>query len=469
MTQRELYQTIWTRPGCHLHRAPGDFYEMVGLIPTPDRRAIQRGPAWGAFQALPAGIDDLEVITYLAGVDKFLLVGSDGSDLVAVSTANLSSFDTVQTLVAAVSSYGGLHARNVVHWGGHLWAIGSNGNIYRGVWDTGLSSLYSTTNVTILAPMNDRMYAVDEDGKVLRLNDAADGMETFWTPTHDLEVIHAAALGSSLILFVQQDNSRLSILKLPDYTSSGVDVRSHQAGTLECAPFNAQDTTFITYNDAIYFTTGRHETADAAAFNIYTFAGAGAAFVARVTASSVSTAAAGFLLWQDELLFYEVLVGNTTVTQTVKILLDDSFVSLEELTGSVRTGLQPITAAIANTIIVTGEDDSDQGFYAADLSTLSDGYLTSAWMSFNTGRIKRLNEIAVILSTFDTDLDITISYRTDNDTDWTVAVTDDETRHTIAPNIGITFYVLQVKVEIADNSGNNVDVQIQSLNVRFTV
>jgi hypothetical protein len=92
-------------------------------------------------------------------------------------------------------------------------------------------------------------------------------------------------------------------------------------------------------------------------------------------------------------------------------------------------------------------------------------------------RQKRLNHITVhtdVDAAADTGFKILIKYRTDDnchdgdDDNWTTSVTANSTPRAVTAEIGVEFYLLQVRVDVDDDSGNNLDRKIEAITIDYS-
>jgi len=122
--------------------------------------------------------------------------------------------------------------------------------------------------------------------------------------------------------------------------------------------------------------------------------------------------------------------------------------------------------------VVTGKAADTEGIYHLPTSgSLQDGYLITSRLDMDCpGRQKRLLRLTVLLDGAAVDFDVIIKYRTDDTAAWTTAVTsDDTTRVTVDITTAVTFYTLQVRVDLDDDTGNDEDIRIGAVSVLYSV
>jgi hypothetical protein len=146
-----------------------------------------------------------------------------------------------------------------------------------------------------------------------------------------------------------------------------------------------------------------------------------------------------------------------------------------------RTFSYPKIWNLGEVIVATmmdGSDPAEAGVRYVGETTFEDGYLVTSVYDFGLpARPKRLNHITAhtnVESDSDTDFKVVISYRTDDDTHrglgegWTVAVTANATPRAVTAELGVEFYLLQVLVQIDDDSGSNLDRRIEAITIDYS-
>ena len=181
---KDWIQDEWSRAGQTVYHKPGDFVRAPGLMPTPDRKALQRAPAWSSLLT-HSGLTDVRGAFYDYTNSRYVLIGTDGSSQVA-STYFDSSWTHVgssSTLVAANTTLGGFSMQNVRYYGGYLWIIVDNGRVYRGSsYTAALTSFLTSSDARAMAGLGGRLYLV-RDVILSRLDAADSAFETHYNPT----------------------------------------------------------------------------------------------------------------------------------------------------------------------------------------------------------------------------------------------------------------------------------------------
>ena len=103
-------------------------------------------------------------------------------------------------------------------------------------------------------------------------------------------------------------------------------------------------------------------------------------------------------------------------------------------------------------------------------SGLQNGHVETAKLHCGQpGRVKRLDRIAAIVSGAHPQFTVTVKYRVDDATTWTTAGSSSDTRLVAADVMGVEFYTVQVRIEVADASGSHLDYAVEDVSVVYTL
>ena len=488
---KEWTQHEWTHPGRSLYRYKGDFYDLSCLMRDAKGR-LRRCPAFSSYVEIASGFDDLIGVWYNEDTAHWHVLGTYNSMITTIATDDdwdeLETVGNIQNLLAAIDTLGGLIGRNYSFWGGDLYIIGDDKKVYRGSPALGqayLSELDGGGDVVLLCPYGDRMYAATETGTIMRLTDADDGFDDFYDPVGDLQVVYMAGIKEYLAVVTIDPTGNLIIHKL-DPTTAPTKVLD-ELGSLDFGTPSTNGAFFVTVGDNIYLSPGSQLMPDdQVEIPIYRFNGSreNDAIISHVTTLVLETGtgygagytadtSVGLLNWRGRLVLYTLPnPSGSAVTHTLHVLTGDGFTTLATTTCSAAM-TTPIAVTAGGEIIVGNEDGgSEHGFkHFGNSGGLQDGYLQTSYLDMGSpGKEKRLNRISVILNDEATGFKIVIKYRTDDTTSWTTATTANGTRHATiditAPN---TFYTIQLKIELDDDTGNNEDIRIDALSVIYSI
>ena len=174
-------------------------------------------------------------------------------------------------------------------------------------------------------------------------------------------------------------------------------------------------------------------------------------------------AGAGLLAWREHLVYY-ALEGTS---QRFKLLVGDGFIDLPSLTATATP--KPIAANLGGQI-VTNADNTTEGIHHLGAGSRYDGHVVSSWLHMDhPGREKLLHRITLMLDDSLASFQAIVKYRVNDATSWTSAKTTAASRRIVTADLNTSFYNLQIRAEIDDNTGNNKDYRIAALSALYTV
>lgn len=475
----EFTQYEFNRPGRSLYRYRGDISDLSALIPDTYGN-LKRLPGWADAKALKAGVATIRGAFFDDANNRHVFIGVDNAGTPTKvtcfyyswewSTLSASAYD----LTATPTGLGGKHMHNVAYWGGDLYIIGDDGDVYRGSdYTAGLASFYATSDALLLAPSGDRMYMVTTGGTVYRLNDADNAFEAHYTPIGALDVQALIPYRGYLALFARGDDGTLYIYRLPDRGT----ITPHNLAQIGKVEFATGDIPtygllFAAFDDKIYFSPGRvkalpntHKTV----MEIFEFNGSQINRIAQITNSPYTHETVGLIPWREQLIFYALNDGG--LLQDIKILVGDFFTDFTGFVTAAKADYIPLIASLNGELIITGYASSTEYIYHAGYHTkLADGYVVSSRIDMgNPGKEKRLESITALLNDHNTDFKIVIKYRVNDATSWTTASTANGTRRANISDLGVSFYTLQLRIDLDDNTTNGrEDNRIEAISVRYT-
>lgn len=481
---REFVIRDFERAQVDLYNKSGDFCDLSALLPsrsTPGR--LQRAPGWSSQKTF-VGFYDCEAIFYDVSNHYIVFVGIDIGDDLATYVLDVSDW-TLKGLTdisgaTGLEGLGGRRGRNVLWWEDDLYLIGDD------------NTLYSSTNyVTAVAQLDgdsfhclcaygDRIYAAKTDGSIERLNDAGNALEAHWTATNNgftwdfltgyrgyLYGIARNSVGTRLV--VQVDSAEAAT------PSFQIMAELHDTGiepSKGCA--------YCQFGNYLYFMPGimtsnipglgsvPDETAYASLYR-YRFSTAGS--LELVATIECEPDDYFYLLpWRGYLLAAK-LREEEGATITFYNVHDEGGVSQAIPFSGNTDDADALAHSTHGYLIVLGSVADVQGAYYAGHNTgLQDAYaITSRLDMGHPGKQKRLDRITVHLDGAETDFDVIIKYRTEENASWTTATTEDGSRLVTIGDLGVAFYALQVRVDLDDDSGNDADHRINAISVTYTI
>jgi len=358
-----------------------------------------------------------------------------------------------------------------MHRNGYLYFIDVNKKVNRGVsYNSSPSIIYSTTDARALFSHNDRAYLATNSGQILRLNSGNTAFEAYYTPLNPINIIWIGAYRGYIVIFAKTDNGTTVLHKLTNapelLTITEIDTGSRLFYRNTAQP---GDKLFALYKDAIYFSPGRTENVDGThTINIFTFNGSSVEHITQIPDSITTPAFAGFLVWRNKLIFYQL--RGTEAENTFKLLVRDQFTTLPSLTPNPQ-GAAPAIASILGNLYVRTENAYKEGYYTLGNDNLQNGHLITSYLDLKyPNQQKYLNKITVLTDQAQENLSTVIKYRINDELAWTTLTTATNTRYASAqPASPTRFYTIQIRVDINDGSANKHNVRILSVSLQCTV
>lgn len=472
---QEWSQRTWTHPGYDLERSTaasppargGALADLCCLAPDPHTGTLKRAPAWTLAPAYPTGVHNVQGAFFDADRQYYCFIGECSGDMVLFYTGTWASWSSVATLVSG-KALGGLVGRNVAYWGNYLWVIDDDKNVHRGAdYTTALSSFYAGGDAEILCPMNDRMFGATSAGVIPRLTSAGT-WSAYHTPVAALHPVYLTPFRQYMTVIAKGNDDTLSIYRLPDWSANSL----HQLARLPTPGYLTETGNPIAlYDDKIWTLAGQQKTPDDYRIDVYHFDGTrtrlGAAIgnLARFTLPPVS----GLLVYHGLLIYYTL---DTTLTtgHAFRALVGDTFTDYAPLGYGAAGAMTPFAACIGDTLVTTARYSGAERLFYARRDRLADGYLITARLDMDhPGLRKRLDALTVILDGAGADFSVRLYYRVDDETAWTTATTAADTRIVRAADLATEFYLLQIRVEIDDDSATSQDIGIEALSAVYTI
>jgi hypothetical protein len=347
--------------------------------------------------------------------------------------------------------------------------------VYRGSGPYGaLASFYAGGDAVLLAPLGDRMYMINDDGLVYRLNDADAAFEAHYTPLREFSPRWAGAFRGSLVVAGRHVDGSLHFYRLPPYAGTE-PTYLHELAYLHNATgmYRTGGVMFTLHNDDLYFSPGYYTRPTALkAFDLYRFTGSRIDRIANaLTMGAGNPATWGLLSWQGELLFAAPQgAGNPNV----QILVGNRFQPfLQSSTIDVTTPTVPIVAVANGSVLLTGIVGANQGIYHAGTGSFQDGYLVTSYLDMgHPGRKKRLHRLTLYVDDATAATTLTLAYRIDDTDAYTTAATATAALASLSAELtasAVEFYRLQVKASLADSSVTAQDIKIVALSCHYSV
>jgi hypothetical protein len=485
LKQKHFTQHQWIRPKRSVFQRDGDFFKCYGLSPVLDGQALERAPTWSDlvnFPATPAHIAGAffdHANTRYVFLDGF---EGQGTDLRAMYFNSSWTASGWTTLVSS-QVLGGLVYRNVHYWAGYIWFIDDDGDLYQTTsYTVGSAPVYQASfGLRIIWPIGDHMYAVDNDGHVYISNEGSLQLDSFFEPDTPLDVRWICAYKQYICLIARSGDGTLQILKLPDLSPLTVHQLAttlHTSGLLDTSWWSLN---FALHDDYVYLIPGYYTRQSSGETGVlHRFNGT---YLERLTRTKWDHSVR-LVPWRGRLLAVQGYGGQNYIDQ----LIDEDGASpsgewvrmLDRHADQVgRYYAYPKVWNLGEELICTMANGSgNPALRHIGAGTLCDGWLiTSAYDMGLPARQKRLNHITVhtdVESDADTDFKIVVKYRIDDythrgdDDNWTTAVTANGTPRAVTAELGVEFYLLQVRVDVDDDSGSNLDRKIEAITIDYS-
>ena len=469
---REWVQDRWTTPLVPYYSQPGDYYSIEGLIPTPNQRQLQRTPGWSAQVTTDTNsLAAVEGMFFDHANTRYVLIGGDGgSNLISAYLSSAWSLSADTTLHATPTGLGGLSGRNVLYWGGNLYVIGSDGKVYSGSsYTAGLSEFDSSTDHTILTHIDDRLWAAHANGQIDRMSsDAADLDFYIYAASGNItpNPVFLTSFRGYVLLITRHPQGTLEFYRINRNSADRYD----HIFTLQATGTHPSYGSFFQHFDShVYLSPGYHINADGTlTLPVYRYTGAQVQYITTIqhspnTGGSGVPASAGFTTWRGHLVYY-ALEGTS---QRFKILHNGYFTDLPSLAATATP--KGLCVNLGGQLVVTA-DDTTEGIHHLGTGSRYDGHLiTSRLHMDHPGKQKLLHRITVLLDGNTASFQSVIKYRVNDASSWTTAVTTANSQRIVTADLTVTFYTLQIRVDIDDNTANNLDHRIGAISALYSV
>ncbi len=489
MKQQTWTQSQWTQAKRHRQDKPGDFWNLDGMYPTPDRRQLRRSPGWSPFTIWTdvdrpsgafynAGLFDAPYYYFYCRHDaKLKLLVYEGQGW----NTNVS-YSTNHDLTLADARLRGHHGRNNLLWYGQDIFYISHGDkdVYKSANFGAAALIYdgaANDAAQLLLLHGDRIYLITETGQVWKSNSTAAGFTQIFDPAPFLNVRYAVATSHYLLLFVHMEQAAIQLFHLPLTNVDNVTPELLPIDTIPNVPGNipiADQTRnhimpWANNGEDVYFTSGTYPEFDQPRLDVFQYNGSRVKKIAEahdLANPTSSVYAFGLTFWHGELLMYQVAPAATWI----RMLVGDRFVDFHELSSTVPWSTQSSAWSavynLAGNLFVAGLNTTPATGFVHSMG-YSAGHLITSWLDMDTpGHPKRLNRLTANVEGHAAGATVTIYYRVDGATSWTSAVATANAANIEADNLGVDFRRLQLKVAITDTGDS--DVRLDTITARYT-
>jgi hypothetical protein len=476
MRVKTWQQSNFLTPNRNLFTAKGDFLSLDGFIPSLDSRALERMPSWTGHIDFEADFVQPAGAFYDADDQYFCFVGTgedtspnDALGLMTIDHGLLTTagvYSTGDGSTTALQELGGNHKQNLLYLLDDYWFIGYDGYVYNNGNYIGVgspSSLFTTRKTHTLLPVRDSIYMIDINDIIHRYNPDDTDFDVFYEPDQDLNVYHAIHYREHIVMFGRPSDGSLIVYQVDDRPPAElrqlVRLPSESGAYLPDQATATYATPWAIHDDRLFFSPGFYwsDDSDAEIAPIWTFDGNSVELVDNVEAPIVPNAW-GLLNWRGRLLLY--FVNNAA--QHIYVLHGGRFVQI--LDAAYTTSNWADLYAVAGEIWLPRQDSGTEGWTRLD--DFETGVFTSSWLDMDRPtEQKHLSHLAAIVSAAQSSLSVKLEYRTESGS-WTEAAETSNARHIVAQNLGVDFYLLQLRVTFTDTG--NVDVDLESIAATYS-
>jgi hypothetical protein len=326
--------------------------------------------------------------------------------------------------------------------------------------------MYGSADARAVIPVRDTIYLITDTDEILWYNSGSGSFESVLDPWLTLDGQFVCHYRNDLLLLGYHKDGSLSIYRideLPPADLRQIDRLEPHTGQLEPDDANAQwATPWALYHDNLYFSPGAWITPDDAfdEIPVYRFDGAKVQLI-DVVEAPITPHAWGLVKWKERLLLYLLDDGD----QRVYVLHGGRFTQYLSTTYTLPA-LADLYSVGGHLLMLTEQDSSDA--FAITRRPATTNVFTSSWLDMNHPASKKhLSRLACVVSDDVEDFNVKIEYRTEGGS-WTQAVQEDNARHVDAGNLGVEFYMLQIRITFTDGTGNYEDISLESLAATYS-
>jgi hypothetical protein len=467
-TIQRVYLNTWTAAGKHIHLADGDFFQMTGLYPALDRQTIRRAPDFSSHLT-HAGLTDVEGMFFDRANTRYVLIGQDATPDLSCTyfSSAWSAVGATYVLDAAVATMDGLSLRNYMYAHGYLWILCDTDLQQTDNYVTSAVSSFESSDAEIVAYLGDRVYMINDVGKIYRIDTAGAVMETNFNPVDEITPLYATGLKDDLVIVAAMLNGELRVMRTTAYAKTAIRKLEDMAVLPgDTTTYPAAGCPFCAHDNDLYLLSGEMANPDGTVTrDLLAYTGYRVERIARIEDASASALGCGLISWRGELIYYEF----TASAATFKMLIGNNFIDFAT-PASYTAAPNPIAANLGGEIVFTGEEDSDEGIYHLGGSALQNGNVETAYLDGGRpGVMKRLIKLTMHVENPSSLTVKTLSYKTDDASSYTQAATATSAAEMLAAtSLGVPFYRLRIKAALADTSTTR-DVRIAGLSYTYAV
>jgi hypothetical protein len=321
-----------------------------------------------------------------------------------------------------------------------------------------------------MTPARDTFFLLIYGDQVQVWNEADTQFDAFYATDQVLGIQYLTHYREDLLLFGWQNDGTANLYRLdtiaPPKLRHIARLPGH-TGQQQTAGFgsaNLNPTPWALYNDEFYFSPGaRIEPSNAFhSLPIYRFNGSRVEHVDTVP-GPWEPQTYGLVNWRDRLLLY--IIKSTD--QRLYVLHRGEFVPF--LTNTYALSALADLYSLAGHLLLVSRAGGNEGLRLTQ-HLATDSVFTSSWLDMgHPASQKHLSRLACIVDGATTDFQVKIEYRTEAGS-WTEATDQDNVRHVDVDDLGVTFYLLQIRITFTEDISPPTypDVTLESLAATYS-
>jgi len=352
MRQYEYTLTQFTRAKRHTARKDGDFWNLDGLHPTPDRQQLRRSPGFGSWTAWSQGFIAPSGAFYNAGLTDsayYYFIGEDDDtgDLAAISYEgqgwnSAAAYSAINDLAITDTRLRGLFGRNHYLWYSQdlIYIADADEDVYKSANFGAGAQIYdgnANPDARMLVPHGDRLYLICETGEIWQSDDTIAAFTQIYDPAPFMDIRFAIATANYLLLFAHLEPGTIQLYNLPLPNAELLlpidtlpDVPCNHP-LVDMTRFHAMP--WATNGEDVYFSSGHYPEFNNTRLDIYRYNGSRIQKEAEAYDLANPTSAVyamGLTIWHGELLLWQIANGETWI----RMLVGDRFVDFVDLSST---------------------------------------------------------------------------------------------------------------------------------------
>ena len=469
MRVQHWQQDQFITPNRYYHHSAGDFWSLDALLPARDNQSLKRMPSWTGHIDYVSNFDYPFGAYYEVLNNKFYFIGTDtaNSDIgqMVIEHADLST-SGVHQLSSTPSEIGGRHKLNVAAALNSFWLVGSDRDVYRTATTPGgyTAAAYTGGDAHALLTVRDTIFMLTQTDDLYRYDNDASAFASYLdNPVINVE--YMMHYRENIVLFCRQPDGALYVYLVDDRPPADLRQLAYiETATGRYVPDDVAAswaTPWAIQEDKLFFSPGVYwsSSSDCEVIPIWLFDGNSVELVDKVDAPVVPTAW-GLVQWRGRLILYFLSAS----AQYIYLYHGGRFVQV--LDGALTCPDDADLYPMAGELWLPTTESATDGW--TRLEDYEDGVFISSWIDMGRPTVqKHLLNLSAVVSDAVADFYTKIEYRTESGS-WTQAANTANARHIVATDLGVDFYLLQIRVTLDDNTGNDEEIELESIAATYS-